>query len=72
MAYTLGKTFKLGKRTVRYLYRNGMKTSKMLVVKASEATKADLKRATKRIVVAGVTYLVLAGIDNLKYGGMSK
>ena len=44
----------------------------MLVCKLASASKADAKRATKRIVIGGVTYLVLAGLDNLKYGGMSK
>jgi hypothetical protein len=72
MAYTLGRTFKKGGKAMRYAYRGGRRTSKMLVCKLASASKADAKRATKRIVIGGVTYLVLAGLDNLKYGGMSK
>jgi len=63
MAYKLGKKFKRGRRIVRYAYRGGRKGSKILVTKV----KRDSKRAGKRIVIAGVTYLVLMGIDNLKY-----
>lgn len=61
MSDNLGKTFKRSGKTVRYLYKGGKKAGKILVTRV----EADAKRGSKRMLVAGVTYYVLHGIDRM-------
>lgn len=55
MSLTLGKIFKRGGKSVRYVYSGGKSKTKRLVTKVT--SKKFMKKTAKTILIAGVWYV---------------
>jgi hypothetical protein len=69
MSWVLGKAFKKGKKTVRYAYRGGKKSTKTLVRKV--VNKKNMKATAKTILIAGVWYMFDNVVENRKESSAS-
>jgi hypothetical protein len=69
MAFTLGKIFKRGGKSVRYVYSGGKRQTKRLVTKVT--SKKFMKKTARTILVGGVWYIYERAVGNTKkdWGG---